>query len=528
MNDRGTMALEKNTLSPEDDQALRAALRQPVDPLCTLSVHDMVEGLRARRFSSVELTQAALARIRKLWALGAFVPGAAHDPERQQRPEHQQREDKALLAAKASDARLAKGEPRLLEGIPFAIKDLFCTEGERTTACSAMLENFLPTYESHVSGLVKSHGGVALGKTNMDEFAMGSSTMTSLFGWCRNPCLGEDKEWRSPGGSSGGSAASVAAQCAPAALGSDTGGSIRQPAAFCGIVGVKPTYGRCSRRGMIAFASSLDQAGVLTRHVKDAALFLRAMSGHDEQDMSSATIEVPDFTSELEKGIKGLRVGIPHEYEVDDMPEDIKILWEQGRKLCEQLGAKTISVSLPHTRYALPCYYIIAPAEASANLSRYDGVRYGLRVDADSVDAMFAQTRAAGFGNEVKRRLLIGCYVLSSGYYDAYYDKAQRVRARISDDFAEAFKTVDVLLTPAAPSAAFPLSAPPSDPISMYLQDVFTVPASLAGLPGIAIPFAEDKQGLPLGLQIIGRPYDEVTMFRAAHQLEKHRPPTRA
>ena len=464
-------------------------------------------GLAKGAFSAVELVRDRLAAIEAAAELNAVITPM---PER------------ALAAARAADDRRARGEPALaLDGLPIAIKDLFCTEGVRTTAGSAMLANFIPPYESHVTARLIAAGAAPLAKTNLDEFAMGSSTETSHFGPAINPWKAAgDPRPRAPGGSSGGSAALVAAGAAPAALGTDTGGSIRQPAAFCGIVGLKPTYGRCSRRGIVAFASSLDQAGPMTRSVRDAAMLLAVMAGHDPEDSTSAARPVPDFEAALDRGVRGLRIGAPREYRTDAMPRELDALWDAGKAWLRDAGAEIVDVSLPHTSYALPAYYIIAPAEASSNLARYDGVRYGLRVPAEGIERLYARTRRAGFGAEVRRRVLIGAYVLSAGYYDAYYTKAQRVRRRIREDFEEAFRSVDALLTPTAPGAAFALGEKLDDPIAMYLNDVFTVPASLAGLPAVSVPAGLDAAGLPLGLQLIGRPFDEETMLAAARALE--------
>jgi aspartyl-tRNA(Asn)/glutamyl-tRNA(Gln) amidotransferase subunit A len=464
------------------------------------------DGLAAGEFSSVELTGARIAAMEDGRALNAFI---TETPER------------ALAMAEASDRRRAKGEAGSIEGIPLAIKDLFCTEGVLTTAASHILDGFVPPYESTVTANLWRAGGVMLGKTNLDEFAMGSSNEHSYYGPVTNP-------WRRPGdttplvpgGSSGGSATAVAAAIAPAAIGTDTGGSIRQPAAFSGVVGLKPTYGRCSRWGAVAFASSLDQAGPLTRTVRDAAIMLGAMAGHDPKDSTSVERPVPDFEAALSGDIRGLKVGIPAEYRVEGMPGEIEELWTRGIGWLRDAGAEIIDVSLPHTRYALPAYYIIAPAEASSNLARYDGVRFGLRVPSEDIDDMYEATRAEGFGAEVRRRVLIGTYVLSAGYYDAYYLKAQRVRSLIARDFREAYERVDVILTPTAPSAAFGHGEKGEDRIAMYLNDVFTVPASLAGLPGVSVPAALSAEGLPLGLQLLGRAFDEETMLRAAHVLE--------
>ena len=472
-----------------------------------LGLADIRAGLASGEFSAVELVQDRLAALEAAAALNAVVTLM---PER------------ALEAARAADRRRAAGEPALpLDGMPVAVKDLFCTEGVRTTASSAMLEGFVPPYESTVTANLIAAGAALAAKTNLDEFAMGSSTATSHFGPAVNPWKAKgDPRPRAPGGSSGGSATLVAASVLPAGLGTDTGGSIRQPAAFCGIVGMKPTYGRCSRWGIVAFASSLDQAGPMTRSVHDAAILLGAMAGHDPKDSTSAREAVPDFEAALGGGVKGLRIGVPREYRVDGMPEDLDALWREGARWLEEAGAEIVDISLPHTHYALPAYYIVAPAEASSNLARYDGVRYGLRSPAEVVEEQYARTRRTGFGAEVRRRVLIGTYVLSAGYYDAYYTKAQRVRRLIARDFEEAFGRVDAVLTPTAPTAAFPLGEKMDDPIAMYLNDVFTVPASLAGLPGISVPAGLDSAGLPLGLQLIGRPFDEATMLRAAEALE--------
>jgi aspartyl-tRNA(Asn)/glutamyl-tRNA(Gln) amidotransferase subunit A len=429
--------------------------------------------------------------------------------------------EQALDMAAASDERRRKGRAGLLEGLPIAIKDLFCTDGVLTTAASHILHGFTPPYESTVTANLWRAGAVMLGKTNLDEFAMGSSNMTSYYGAVENPWRRRgDNRRLVPGGSSGGSAAIVAARAALAATGTDTGGSIRQPASFCGIVGIKPTYGRCSRWGIVAFASSLDQAGPMTRTVRDAAIMLRAMAGHDPKDSTSVPRPVPDYEAALTGDVRGLRIGIPKEYRVDGMPAEIEALWQKGVDWLKAAGASTVEISLPHTSYALPTYYIIAPAEASSNLARYDGVRFGLRVDGEDLIDMYENTRAEGFGAEVRRRVMIGTYVLSAGYYDAYYLKAQRVRSLIARDFKQAFEKVDVVLAPTAPSAAFALGEKMDDPIAMYLNDVFTVPASLAGLPGVSVPAGLSADGLPLGLQLIGRPFDEETVLRAAGVLE--------
>jgi aspartyl-tRNA(Asn)/glutamyl-tRNA(Gln) amidotransferase subunit A len=478
------------------------------DPgLTGLTLEGALEGLRARTFSAEEITRAHLAAIEAARPLNTFV---LETPE------------KALDMARASDARLASGGAGPLEGAPIGVKDLFCTEGVRSTAASRILGDFRPPYESTVTANLWRDGAVMLGKLNMDEFAMGSSNETSAFGPVINP-------WRStgsnraltPGGSSGGSAAAVAAGLALGATATDTGGSIRQPAAFTGTVGIKPTYGRCSRWGVVAFASSLDQAGPIARTVTDAAILLRSMSGHDPKDSTSLPTDVPDFPSFVGRSPKGLRIGVPREYRVEGMPAEIETLWAKGVDWLKDAGCEVVEVSLPHTRYALPAYYIIAPAEASSNLARYDGMRYGLRAAGQGLNAVYEDTRAEGFGEEVKRRILIGTYVLSAGYYDAYYLKAQKVRRRIADDFATAFETVDALLTPTAPSAAFRLGETSADPVAMYLNDIFTVTVNLAGLPAISLPGGLDASGLPLGLQLIGRALDEGALFTLAGALEK-------
>jgi aspartyl-tRNA(Asn)/glutamyl-tRNA(Gln) amidotransferase subunit A len=475
--------------------------------LTRLTLKAARDGLAAKSFSARELAEAHATAAESRRALNAFI---TETPER------------ALAMAEASDARLAKGEDGLLEGVPIAIKDLFCTQGVPTTAGSRILDGFVPPYESTVSRKLWEAGAVCLGKTNLDEFAMGSSNMTSCHGGVRNPWTRPgDNEDLVPGGSSGGSAAAVAARLCLGATGTDTGGSIRQPAAFCGVTGIKPTYGRCSRWGVVAFASSLDQAGPMARSVEDCALLLQAMAGHDLMDSTSADLEVPDWAGALTGDVRGLRVGIPKEYSVPGTPAEIERLWRQGADWLRGQGAEVVEVSLPHTRYALPTYYIIAPAEASSNLARYDGMRYGLRVEGRNLAETYMKTRAAGFGAEVQRRVLIGTYALSAGYYDAYYLKAQKVRRRIVEDFTAAFERVDALLTPTAPSAAFRAGDKMDDPVAMYLNDVFTVPASLAGLPGISVPAGLDADGLPLGLQVIGRAWDEATVFRVGKALEE-------
>ncbi len=466
------------------------------------------EALRGKKVSATELAKAHITAIEKSRSLNAFV---TETPER------------ALAMAKESDARIASGQARPLEGLPLAIKDLFCTKGVRTTAGSNILNNFVPPYESTVSQNLWDAGAVMLGKTNMDEFAMGSSNETSAFGPVFNPWRARNSNQNLvPGGSSGGSAAAVAACLALGATGTDTGGSIRQPAAVSGIVGLKPTYGRCSRFGIVAFASSLDQAGPMTRTVRDAAILLRHMASVDPRDSTSVDVPVPDYEAALDKPIRGLRVGIPKEYRLDGMPEEIEAIWRKGAEWLKAQGAEIVDVSLPHTRYALPAYYIVAPAEASSNLARYDGVRYGLRAKgADDLIDLYEKTRAEGFGAEVKRRVLIGTYVLSAGYYDAYYTRAQKVRALILRDFVQAYETCDVLLTPATPGPAFAVGSKSDDPVSMYLNDVFTVTVNLAGLPGISVPAGLTAEGLPLGLQIIGKAFDEATVLRAGRAIEE-------
>ena len=408
-----------------------------------------------------------------------------------------------------------------LKGIPIAVKDLFCTKNMPTTAGSKILENFNPTYESFVTQKLINQGSMFVGKTNLDEFAMGSATNTSYFGDTINPLSNEGSPL-APGGSSGGSAAAVAADLCLGATGTDTGGSIRQPASFCGVVGIKPTYGMCSRWGIAAFASSLDQAGIFSKNVTDASILLKEMAGHDLRDSTSSNVTIPNFSENLNIDLKGKKIGIPKEYTIDGISDEINEVWKQAIKSLEQKGAIIQHISLPHTKYALPTYYIIAPAEASSNLARYDGVKYGHRAEnAKSLDDMYELTRSEGFGKEVKRRILIGTYVLSAGYYDAYYLKAQKVRKLIADDFVKAFKECDLILTPTAPSAAFPLNEKQDDPIKMYLNDVFTVPASLAGIPGISIPYGKDKNGLPLGIQLLSKHFNEQEIFNAAFALEK-------
>jgi aspartyl-tRNA(Asn)/glutamyl-tRNA(Gln) amidotransferase subunit A len=475
--------------------------------LTSLTLKAALDGLASKSFSSVELTKAHVEAVEAARALNAYV---VETP------------DRALEMAKASDERRAKGEAGRLDGAPLGIKDLFCTEGVESTAASKILKGFKPTYESTVSANLWREGAVMLGKLNMDEFAMGSSNETSAWGPVVNPwrAQGGNAEL-TPGGSSGGSASAVAAELCLGATATDTGGSIRQPAAFTGTVGIKPTYGRCSRWGIVAFASSLDQAGPMARTVEDSAILLTSMAGHDPKDSTSLPVETPDFASFCGKSVKGLRVGIPKEYRVDGMPPEIEKLWEQGIAWLKEAGCEIVEVSLPHTKYALPAYYIIAPAEASSNLARYDGMRYGLRVEGNNLTQTYEQSRAEGFGAEVKRRILIGTYVLSAGYYDAYYLKALKVRRRIADDFDQAWEKVDALLTPTAPSAAFALGEKSDDPVAMYLNDIFTVTVNLAGLPGMSVPAGVDANGLPLGLQLIGRNLDEGTLFSLGSAIEK-------
>jgi aspartyl-tRNA(Asn)/glutamyl-tRNA(Gln) amidotransferase subunit A len=491
-----------------------------VTDLTDFTLTEAREGLKNKRFSSRELTQAHVAVIEKARALNAYV---LETPER------------ALEMAEASDARIAKGEAGALEGLPLGIKDLFCTKGFQTTAGSNILKGFEPQYESTITQQLWNDGAVMLGKLNNDEFAMGSSNETSAFGPVVSPWRREGSNVHAsggsgtiegahlvPGGSSGGSAAAVAARLCLGATATDTGGSIRQPAAFTGTVGIKPTYGRCSRWGIVAFASSLDQAGPIARTVRDSAILLRSMAGPDPKDTTSADIPVPDFEAAVSRGVKGLKIAIPKEYRLDGMPAEIEKLWADGAEWLKKAGAEIVEVSLPHTRYALPAYYIVAPAEASSNLARYDGVRYGPRVPGRDVIDMYEKTRAAGFGREVKRRVMIGTYVLSAGYYDAYYLRAQKIRTLIKRDFEEVYaKGVDAILTPATPSAAFAIGEKGSaDPVEMYLNDVFTVTVNMAGLPGIAVPAGLDNEGLPLGLQLIGRPFDEETLFAAGQVIE--------
>jgi aspartyl-tRNA(Asn)/glutamyl-tRNA(Gln) amidotransferase subunit A len=477
--------------------------------LTSLTLSEARDGLAKKSFTSLELTDAHIAAIEAARALNAFV---------------METPDQARTMAKAADAAIARGEGGPLGGIPLGIKDLFATRGVRTTACSKILGDFIPPYESTVTAQLWRDGAVLLGKLNNDEFAMGSSNETSCFGPVVNPWRREGSDTKLvPGGSSGGSASAVAAGLCLGATGTDTGGSIRQPAAFAGIVGMKPTYGRCSRWGIVAFASSLDQAGPFARTVRDTSILMRSMAGHDPKDTTSVNREVPDYEAAIGKSVKGMKIGIPKEYRLDGMPDEIEKLWTQGAEWLKAAGAELIEVSLPHTKYALPAYYIVAPAEASSNLARYDGVRYGLRVEGRNIIEMYEKTRAEGFGAEVRRRIMIGTYVLSSGYYDAYYLRAQKVRTLIKKDFEDCFaKGVHAILTPATPSAAFGIGEKGgADPVEMYLNDIFTVTVNMAGLPGIAVPAGKDVQGLPLGLQLIGRPFDEETLFSLGEVIEQ-------
>ncbi|MFD0918033.1 Asp-tRNA(Asn)/Glu-tRNA(Gln) amidotransferase subunit GatA [Pseudahrensia aquimaris] len=478
--------------------------------LTALTIGEARDGLKAKTFTSAELTDAYLAAIDS--SNDAFNAYIKVTPEL------------ARSQAAASDEKLAKGEGGILEGIPLGIKDLYATKGVHTQACSHILDGFEPRYESTVTQNLLDDGAVTLGKLNMDEFAMGSSNETSYYGPVVNPWRGADGTKLVPGGSSGGSAAAVSAHLCAGATASDTGGSIRQPAAFTGTVGIKPTYGRCSRWGMVAFASSLDQAGPISRDVRDAAIMLSSMASPDPKDTTCVDIPVPDYEAFIGKGVKGMKIGIPKEYRLDGMPAEIEELWQKGIAILKDAGAEIVDISLPHTKYALPAYYIVAPAEASSNLARYDGVKYGLRVDGKTIDEMYENTRAAGFGEEVKRRIMIGTYVLSAGYYDAYYLRAQKVRTLIKRDFETVFaQGVDTILTPATPSAAFAIGDKEmaADPVKMYLNDVFTVTVNMAGLPGIAVPAGLSADGLPLGLQLIGRPFEEGTLFQAGHVIEE-------
>ena len=472
----------------------------------TLSIKETITSLKNKDFSVSELVDFHISSMENGRELNAFITETA---------------DLARKKASDCDQNYSKGEEKPLEGIPLGIKDMFCTKGVKTTASSKMLENFVPPYESTVTQNLWNDGAILLGKLNNDEFAMGSSNETSFFGEVKNPWKNNKDNFTVPGGSSGGSAASVAAGMGLASLGTDTGGSIRQPASFTGTVGLKPTYGRCSRWGIIAFASSLDQAGPITKTVKDCALLLNSICSYDPKDSTSSQKKIPDFEKSTDESIKGMKIGIPKEYEADGISEDITEYLEKGKEWLTESGAEIVEISLPHIKYALPCYYIIAPAEASSNLARYDGVKFTHRVDADNIIDMYEETRSQGFGDEVKRRIMIGTYVLSSGYYDAYYLKAQKVRAMISKDFKEAFTKVDVIYGPSTPSTAFELGDKKKDPLEMYLNDVFTVPASLAGIPGISIPYGKNKQGLPLGIQLLSKHYNEQEIFNAAYALEK-------
>ncbi len=475
--------------------------------LTDLTLVQARDGLRRGDFSATELTGAHLDAIEALNPrLNAYITVMT---------------EQARDGARSAEAARASGDQRPLLGLPLGIKDLFCTKGTRTTAGSRILEPFIPPYESTVTANLLRDGAVFLGKTNMDEFAMGSSNMTSAYGPVESPWTRSNNRKLVPGGSSGGSVAAVAARLALGATATDTGGSIRQPAAFTGIVGIKPTYGRCSRWGVVAFASSLDQAGPVARTVEDCAVLLGSMAGFDPKDSTSAEQPVPDFAAACRRGVRGLRIGVPREYRSDSMPPEIDALWQQGLAWLREQGAETVDVSLPHTKYGLATYYIVAPAECSSNLARYDGVRFGLRVAGGDLTELYERTRAEGFGAEVQRRIMIGTYVLSAGYYDAYYLRAQKVRALILRDFTDVFTRVDALLTPTAPSAAFAQGENMDDPVKMYLNDVFTVPASMAGIPGISVPAGLDGQGLPLGLQVLGRPFDEETVFAVAGALER-------
>ena len=489
--------------------------------LTQLTLTEAREGLAAKRFSAVDLTEAHLKAIEAARALNAYV---LETPEQ------------ALAMARAADARLARGEAGRLEGIPIGVKDLFATKDVRTTASSRILGDFIPPYESTVTSQLWRDGAVMLGKLNNDEFAMGSSNETSAFGPVVNPFLpanwnadkgkaalaGDKKGLLVPGGSSGGSSAAVAAHLCLGATATDTGGSIRQPAAFTGTVGIKPTYGRCSRWGIVAFASSLDQAGPIAKTVRDCAALMTSMAGHDPKDSTSVDLPVPDFEAAIGMSVAGKTIGIPREYRVEGMPAEIEALWKKGADMLRAAGARIVDVSLPHTKYALPAYYIVAPAEASSNLARYDGVRYGLRVPGKDITDLYEQTRATGFGREVKRRIMIGTYVLSAGYYDAYYLRAQKIRTLIKKDFEDVYGAgVDAILTPATPSAAFGIAEmADADPVQMYLNDIFTVTVNMAGLPGLALPGGTDPSGLPLGLQLIGRPFDEETLFSLGAVIE--------
>ena len=472
----------------------------------TLSIKETITSLKNKDFSVSELVDFHISSMENGRELNAFITETA---------------DIARKKASDCDQNYSKGEEKPLEGIPLGIKDMFCTKGVKTTASSKMLENFVPPYESTVTQNLWNDGAILLGKLNNDEFAMGSSNETSFFGEVKNPWKNNKDNFTVPGGSSGGSAASVAAGMGLASLGTDTGGSIRQPASFTGTVGLKPTYGRCSRWGIIAFASSLDQAGPITRTVKDCALLLNSICSYDSKDSTSSQKKIPDFEKSTDESIKGMKIGIPKEYETDKISEDIAEYLEKGKEWLKESGAEIVEISLPHIKYALPCYYIIAPAEASSNLARYDGVKFTHRVDAENIIDMYEETRSQGFGDEVKRRIMIGTYVLSSGYYDAYYLKAQKVRAMISRDFKEVFSKVDAIYGPSTPSTAFELGDKKKDPLEMYLNDVFTVPVNLAGLPAMSVPVGLDKENLPVGMQLIGNSFDEESILSIASCIEK-------
>lgn len=477
-----------------------------MNTLTDLTIGEALAKLKRREISPVELTQAYIESMESNKKYNAYITTAG---------------GQAMEKAKAAEAKYADGSNRKLEGIPLGIKDLFCTKGLRTTACSHILENFIPPYESTVTQNLLDNGALFLGKLNMDEFAMGGSNETSYFGPAINPWSKEKP--LVAGGSSGGSAAAVAAKMCAAATGTDTGGSIREPSAFCGVTGIKPTYGRCSRYGIVAFASSLDQAGPICKDVTDCALMLNSMAGYDDKDSTSSRKEVPDFAAFIGQSIKGLKIGIPDEYRPEGLNAEVTGYWDKAAEILKAAGAEIVRISLPHTQYALPAYYVIAPAEASSNLARYDGVRYGLRVDGNGLDELYINTRTEGFGKEVKRRILIGTYVLSAGYYDAYYLKAQKVRRLIKNDFDEAFQKCDIILTPTSPVEPFAIGdkSMMENPINMYLNDVFTVSVNLAGLPALSLPIGLSSHGLPLGMQLIGKTFDEGTIFKTAYQLER-------
>ena len=466
-----------------------------------LKLFELVEKLKKKEISSTEVTKAFIDRSQKSKKLNSYIT---------------ENFENALQKAKQFDEK--PDFNKKLPGIPLAVKDLFCTKNIRTTAGSKILENFIPTYESTVTQNILNEGGIIIGKLNCDEFAMGSSNETSFFGNVQNPI----SENLVPGGSSGGSSSALAAKLTPATIGTDTGGSIRQPASFTGTVGLKPTYGSCSRYGIVAFASSLDQAGPMTQNVKDCALMLEVISSYDNKDSTSVDFKRGQYLKDLNKNIKGKKIGIPKQYRVDGMPKEIDELWKKGMKIIEDNGGEIIEINLPNTNYALPTYYIVAPAEASSNLARYDGVKYGFRSKGENLIDMYEKTRSEGFGDEVKRRIMIGTYVLSSGYYDAYYLKAQKVRRLIKNDFDQAYKKVDAILTPSTPSSAFKIGEKTNDPVSMYLNDIFTVPINLAGLPAISIPAGHDKSGYPLGLQVIGKAFDEQNILNIAYLIEKN------